>query len=307
MSTLSTKITEKMVIDADGKDIVLNGLDFTENGYIELKNANSVVVKNCRVYKMNCENAASNQWLNVFGDIPVQVKIVNCFFGDNPGTKGVLYNLINLHAKLKNKSSISSNYFTRGCCTHNRINVYDGEENATIYVNNNYIGNAGGAIRIGTKGSTAYKFVAMNNENVVVDPTDFWNNHVLAQPAGGVNTKTFGNVEIIASNNKFIGGDGADPYLAWCGASDMLMSRETAPKLTVDGKPVNIPIRYHSDIAFVAVIGTTGYNTLAEAIAAANGSQITLMKSVEEDVDLTDVDLVAANPGLTVNGTEIKF
>ena len=111
MSTLSTKITEKMVIDAAGKDIVLNGLDFTKNGYVEIKNANSVVIKNCRVYKLNAEDSAKNYWLKILGDIPVKLAVLYSFFGNNPGTNGQVYNLFEMNAKLKSRSSISNNWF----------------------------------------------------------------------------------------------------------------------------------------------------------------------------------------------------
>ena len=151
MSTVSTKITEKMIIDAAGKDIVLNGLDFTKNGYLEIKNANSVVVKNCRVYKMNCEDATKNFWMKVIGDIPVKLAVLNSFFGNNLGTNGKMYNLFEMNAKLKSNSMISSNWFTGDCCTHNTINIYGAEENSVIYVNNNYFADSRHSIRVGIK------------------------------------------------------------------------------------------------------------------------------------------------------------
>lgn len=306
MSNLTTKITEKMIINADGKDIVLNGLDFTDNGFLEIQNANSVVVKNCRVYKLNCEDSNRKSWLTASGMIPVQIKVINSFFGANPGTNGKMYNLFEAHATLKSKSSFSHNYFVNGACTHNTVNLYGAEEGASILVNGNYFGNADGALRIGVKGEPVCTIVAQNNEYNCPTESD-WNNYVFIEP-NAKTTSTFANMKIIASNNKFIG-TGADPYLAWSGSDDTLLSRESSPKLTEDGKEVVIPIKYGSKVKeqFVAVIGTTGYATLTEAIAAANGKQITLMKSVDEDVDLTDVDLVGSIAGLTVNGVDVKF
>ena len=74
----------------------------------------------------------------------------------------------------------------------------------------------------------------------------------------------------------------------------------------MNGKEYKMPIRTGSKS--VAVIGTTAYATLAEAIAAAtNGEVITLVNSTDEEVDLSGVNLVAARKGLTVHGVEIEF
>lgn len=46
----NTRITNTLTINAPGKDVVFDGLDFTENGYIKVTAAKSVVVRNCRIY-----------------------------------------------------------------------------------------------------------------------------------------------------------------------------------------------------------------------------------------------------------------
>lgn len=298
-----TKITEKMIIDANGKDVVLNGLDFTGNGYLEIKNASSVVVENCRVYKLNCEDTAKNYWMTVVGQTSVQLKVVHSFFGANPGTNGKLYNLFEMDAKLKNKSAFSSNWFDSNCCTHNTINVYGAEENATISMNNNYFEDTYSCPRIGVKGEPVCTIIVQNNEHKVVKTGDQYNQMLLVQPYGAV-TKTFGNMKIIAANNKFIG-EGAEPYLAYFGGSDTPMGYDSIPAITVDGKDYKMPIEGPSKV--IAVVGTTKYETLAAAIEAANGALITLIHSTDEEVDLTGVNLVAGYRGLTVHGVEIEF
>lgn len=306
MSTVSTKITEKMIIDAEGKDIVLNGLDFTKNGYLEIKNANSVVVKNCRVYKLNTEEAAKNYWLKILGDIPVKLSIAHCFFGANPGTAGVLYNLFEMNAKLKTMSSISNNWFANGACTHNVINVYGAEENAAIYLNGNYFGNSESGIRIGIKGEPKCSIVARDNEYNVLDasPENLeWTNVALIQPYGK-QTTTFGNLKVILDNNTF-NAEVPDQLIGYFGGSDMPMGYESAPKATVDGKEIKLPIRTGSKA--IAVIGTTAYDTLAAAIDAAGDKEITLVNSTEEEVDTSAAKIVASRPGLTIHGVELEF
>ena len=306
MSTVSTKITEKMIIDAAGKDIVLNGLDFTKNGYLEIKNANSVVVKNCRVYKMNCEDNAKNYWMKVIGDIPVKLAVLNSFFGNNPGTNGQMYNLFEMNAKLKSSSMISSNWFTSDCCTHNTINIYGAEEGAAIYVNNNYFADSRHSIRVGIKEAPVCSIVAQGNELQVVDTTPDeleWSNFMLFQPYGK-KTTTFGNLKVVTADNK-MSQSGSDPIVAYFGSADMPMSYESAPKVTVDGKEFKIPIRVGS--AAVAVVGTTAYETLAAAIEAAGDNEITLVNSTEEEVDTSAAKIVASRPGLTIHGVELEF
>ena len=306
MSTVSTKITEKMIIDEAGKDIVLNGLDFTKNGYLEIKNANSVVVKNCRVYKMNCEDATKNYWMKVIGDIPVKLAVLNSFFGNNPGTNGHMYNLFEMNAKLKSNSMISSNWFTGDCCTHNTINIYGAEENAAIYVNNNYFADSRHSIRVGIKEAPVCSIVAQGNELQITDTTPEeleWSNFMLFQPYGK-KTTTFGNLKVVTANNK-MSQPGSDPIVAYFGSADMPMSYESAPKVTVDGKEFKIPIRVGSTA--VAVVGTTVYETLAAAIEAAGDNEITLVNSTEEEVDTSAAKIVASRPGLTIHGVELEF
>ena len=84
------------------------------------------------------------------------------------------------------------------------------------------------------------------------------------------------------------------------------MGITSSPKVIMNGKEYKMPIRTGSKS--VAVIGTTAYATLAEAIAAAtNGEVITLVNSTDEEVDLSGVNLVAARKGLNVHGVEIEF
>ena len=104
---MATKIIDKLVIDGKGSAVVFDGLDFTASGYVEVKNAGSITIKNCRVYNLDLVDV-KNYWLKIFGDIEVKLVIENCFFGSNPSANGrMVYNLIEPTAKLMNGSSIS--------------------------------------------------------------------------------------------------------------------------------------------------------------------------------------------------------
>lgn len=303
----TTKITEKMIIDAVGKDIVLNGLDFTKNGYLEIKNANSVVVKNCRVYKMNCESSPKNYWLKVIGSIPVQLTVMNCFFGDSTGTKGNMYNLIEMDATLKSESSFSNNWFTANCCTHNTINIYGAQEGATIYSNGNHFADGYHSIRVGIKGTPKCKLVANDNtlQFTSTEPDYLkWATMITVQPYGKL-TASFENLTISASGNKL--SYDKTPILGYFGNSDTPMSRESMPVIESTDIDHKIPILCSHKC--IAVIGTTPYDTLSAAIEAAADKTITLVNSSEEVIDLgtTSAKIVAARPGLTVNGQPVEF
>lgn len=308
MSTMPTKITEKMIIDAAEGEIVLNGLDFTKNGYVEINNASSVIIKNCRVYNLNCENAAKNYWMKIIGDIPMKLAIVRSFFGDNFGTNGQLYNLLEMNAKLKGDSMISSNWFSKNCCTHNTVNIYGADEGAVIYVNNNHFADVIHQMRIGIKEAPTCKIIANGNDCRVLDTSEEgleWANLALVQPYGK-KTTTFENLEISMKDNT-LSSDLPDPIVAYFGSSDTPLGVTSAPKVTLDGKEFKLPIR--TGTKNVAVIGTTAYATLAEAISAANGETITLVNSTDEEIDLSTVEatIVAGRKGLTVNGVEVEF
>ena len=69
-----------------------------------------------------------NRW-----DLPTKVVFNNNYFGDNPG----IYNLFELNCAVKDGSSFSGNTFTKGAASHNFINLYQLDDNATINIDNN--------------------------------------------------------------------------------------------------------------------------------------------------------------------------
>lgn len=303
----TTKITEKMVIDANGKDVVLNGLDFTKNGYLEIKNANMVVVKNCRVYKLNCESSSKNYWLKVLGDIPIQLKVINSFFGDNIGTKGKLYNLFEMNAKLKSESTFSNNWFTANCCTHNTINIYGAEDGATIYSNGNHYADGYHSIRIGIKGNPVCKVIFNDNDlQFISEEPDYlkWATMVTIQPYG-TETTDFKNLTISASGNRL--SYNKTPILGYFGSKDTPLSRESMP--TIESSDIDHKVPILCDYKCIAVIDTTAYETLAAAIAAASGKTITLVNSTPEEIDVANcgATIVASRPGLMVNNNPVEF
>ena len=235
-----TKITEKLTINGVGKDIVFDGFDFTGNGYVEIKNAKSVTIRNCRIYGLNVEGAAKNYWLKVIGDIETQLVVEHCFFGKNPGTKGVMYNIIEPNAKLATGSSISHNYFTADSCTHNTFSAYGMMEGAELDICGNTFEVCAASVRIGVKGSPKCTINACNNTVLANDPRygDADQGLLCIQPYGK-STTTFANMTINANDNVLP----TEQVMYGCYYSaDTPMTAETMPKMFVDGQPYEAAI-----------------------------------------------------------------
>ncbi|MCM1214007.1 MAG: hypothetical protein NC548_05755 [Lachnospiraceae bacterium] len=226
---MGTVFTEKVVVDATNGEVVFDGVDFTLDGYIEVRNASSLTIRNCRFYRMNLPDAR-NYLIKVLGDIPCKLVVEKCFFGDNPkqGSNN-MYNLIEPVAKLKTGSSFSNNYFTAAACTHNQISIYGAMESSKLYIDSNVFEQNGG-IRIGVKGEpTCTLYIRKNISQAMT--SDFVDNMILLQPYGK-STTSFANMTIVCDGNQCH----SDKYpLAWFNAkSDLQLTDETLPKVIDD-------------------------------------------------------------------------
>lgn len=226
-SITSTRFTSKVVIDGEDVDVVFDGVDFTGNGYVEIKNARSVTFKNCRVYGIIPDKAKS-YWLSGF-DFEKTIKLVmeTCFFGANPndGTNK-LYNLIEPQFILADGSSFSYNYFHDGCCTHNMVSLYGFAENANVNVNGNSFDING--IRIGNVGNPV---CTLNMKNNVVKS-------VISDVYAGVcviqsypnKTTSFSNMQIVMKDNTVP----TDRVYYIYPGKDLDITEETAPKMSLN-------------------------------------------------------------------------
>lgn len=119
---MATKITKPITINGEGKTVIFDGFDFTEEGYIRVINAEELVITNCRIYNLSNDpdsTISRGYWLKTLGDKETKISVTYCFFGTNNNT---VYNMLELNTKLKNGSSFSNNYFVEDSCTHNHIN-----------------------------------------------------------------------------------------------------------------------------------------------------------------------------------------
>ena len=237
---MATIISEKLTINGAGSEVVLDGFDFTGNGYVDIKNTDSVIIKNCRIYNMNLPST-KNYWLHIYNDISVRLIIENNFFGSNPTIdSNKMYNLIEPTAQLTNGSSISNNYFTTGCCTHNIINVYGAVDHSEININGNVVEMTAGGIRIGVKGDKTCTINVRNNKVLATNPayTNEDQGLVTIQPYG-TQTTSFSKMTIAVSGNEL---PCEQIVYAGYGSKDTGLTDETMPKVIIDGKVSNVTI-----------------------------------------------------------------
>lgn len=239
----ATKITKLLTIDGVGKDVVFDGFDFTEDGFVKVLNAGSVTFRNCRVYGLNVSGAAKNYWLRVDSSDPVKIVVEHCFFGDNPTVEDCkLYNLIEPHAVMKDGSGVCENYFTKDVCTHNTVNVYAAEENAGIAINDNVFEMSAGTIRIGVQGEPVCVIDIDRNKVLANNPAyaDEDQGLVTVQPYAK-KTSTFANMTVNMNGNVCP----ADQLIyGYSGKNDTVLTADNMPSIYINGEKIEAPI-YH--------------------------------------------------------------
>lgn len=237
-----TKITQVVTINAPGKDIVFDGFDFTESGYVKVQSAQSVTFRNCRVYSLNTESSKKNYWLIVQSGDSIKLVVENCYFGDSLGSAGALYNFIEPNAVLVDGSGVCENYFTKDVCTHNAVNIYGAAEGAKIYVSDNVFEASAGTVRIGMKGAPACEIEMSGNKVLAGIPSygDDYQGLAMVQPYGK-QTSSFENVTIAMNGNTC---PGEQLIYAYSGSNDTTLTADNMPTIFVDGAEINAPI-YH--------------------------------------------------------------
>lgn len=234
-----TKITDLITINAPGKDIVFDGFDFTDHGYVRILGAGSVTIRNCRIYGLDTTGNVKNYWLFANTSNPVRLVVEHCFFGDNAATaSGSLYNMIEPHASLSDGSSFSSNYFTENCCSHNSINIYGVVDNAKISVNGNHFEFVN-TVRFGARGTPKCEIEMSGNTIDKIDAEYPEYNGLLCIQPFGKQTTTFAGCTLTMNGNTC---PGNQLVYAYSGASDTEMTQDTVPAVYIDGEKITLTI-----------------------------------------------------------------
>ena len=229
---------------SENSDIVITGFTLTNESLIDLKGAKSVVFRNCKFTDMALANS-KNYLINnsVANSEGLLIQIEGCYFGTNNNTSSNnMYNLFELNSKLKDGSYVKNCYFAADVCVHNIINLYDVEDNATIYIENNHFEKSINACRVGFKGAPQNVTVILNNN--VYDETDSDPNYaglLIIQPYGTATT-SLGGVTIKINKTKYTNKDNNNTQLfyVWYYPGEPEIRGELAPTVYVDGKLVDL-------------------------------------------------------------------
>ena len=241
---MATIFTKPVVVNAPEKDVVFDGCDFTAEALVQITAARSLTIKNCRFYGL-IPNKSKSYGITMDKAAKMKLIIENCFFGDNADDeKNKLYNLLELTGSLMDGSSISKNYFTKGCCTHNQINIYQVDQDAAVNVNNNIAMYSANMCRIGLMGEPKCVINMVGNAYYETDPSDGYDyaGLVLIQPYGK-QTMSLNGLELHVDKTK--NGTSIDQIIyLYAGGSDTPFNRKTNyPVVYVDGELiVDVPL-----------------------------------------------------------------
>ncbi len=238
----ATQITEKFTVNGATSEVIFDGVDFTLNGYIEVKNAKSVTLRNCRIYGLT--TSAKSYWLKVLGNIDMKLTIENCFFGVN-GSK--MYNLIEPNAKLADGTSFSNNYLKAHSASHNSFCVYGVQDGAVININDNALECYTPGFRVGPKGDAACTIELKNNtvagylSELDGSCTDYFG-LLCVQPYGTLTTSM--SKMVINSEGNSMPENATSVVYGYSGTKDTLLDETTAPTLMEGDQKADMVI-YH--------------------------------------------------------------
>ena len=229
-------------ISASSKDINIDidGVTFKDKMTLNLPTVGDVSLKNCRMLKLD-PIAAKEYPIRTYSDCPGKLTVRGCYFGRNNEDTDTnkVYNLFELNGPLKDGSVIEWNYFEKGACGHNDINIYDVEDGATITIKNNSWEMSANAIRIGIKGD---KHCTINIKDNVYYGTDEeypdYAGLVLIQPYAKQTT----SMEHITINiDGTVHKDDHQIFYLYAGPGDMQFDEYNVPTINVDGVCVLAP------------------------------------------------------------------
>lgn len=282
-----TKITKPITINAASGDVVFDGFDFTETGFITVSDAKSITVRNSRIY--NLQITDKKDWMTVTGSTPVKIVVEDNFFGMVSGMESS----VKVSGKVADATSVSKNYFKENSFSKEGIGIYDADSAANVTINANTFEKGEFAIKLSPKGDPNCNITMMGNTlKSLSGDNPIMQSLIRVQP-NKKETTTFENMVVSLSNNTV---DSKYQMIVYCAADDTALSTSQVPKVTLDGESYVVPIIKDDTIA---VVDGIAYSTVNEAVeaAATSGKELVLYKNITEAITIA--------PGKTVTITGI--
>lgn len=240
-TTEATVLAGQINVDGADAEVEFRGVTFSNSAVIKVTNASSLKIVNCRMEGI-VPSVAKTQLIHINNmETPIKLTIEGCYFGDNPANgSNKTYNGLELYTKLADGSSISNNLWSEGCLTHNQINIYGADDNATIKIANNHAVKSANLIRIGTIEDAHCTINVLNNSYDVSDEAyPDYAGLLLIQPYGE-RTTSMANVTINVNDTVRPNADEQLLYL-YSGSSDMKFDDTNKPVIYVDNVLVENP------------------------------------------------------------------
>ena len=284
-----TKIVEKLTINAPGKNVTIDGIDFTGNGMIEVVAAKSVTVKNCRIYDL-ASDAVIQYWLSAASGNETKVTLKNCFLGNNGSTETGKFRTAELN-KLADGSSISENYFKVDSFADHGMAIKGIANGGTFKFNENEF-EGFNPYQVALSGAPTGNFQFNDNKLLgeeVTDPKESG----LVEIAIDANAEDLSGITIEADNLETAAE--LDYPIFGTVTDDATVTKEQVPTINMDGEDTGATYwneegeasdigNPDKDPTHVAKIGDTWYATLQEAIdAAPNNVETTIL--LKKDVE----------------------
>lgn len=172
---------------------------------------------------------------NGFKAEATSLTVNGCYFGKNKNTEEKkIYNMFECNMKLADGSSFENLYFSKDACTHNPINIYDVEENATINISNVHFEDVNKGIRIGVIGEPKCTINIDNISYDVLDPKSEENSAIICIQPYGSQTTTFKNMTINITNVTGIDRDKLT-YFCYNADGNGPLADEDKPNIYVNG------------------------------------------------------------------------
>ena len=283
-------------------DVVIENVTLTGNATVNTDRATSIKLSGCIIKDLTPDvTIPDKEVCAIYNEYRCSaetvVQIENCEFGGNVRP---VYNTINLYSKLKNGSYFKNNHFTANSCTHNHINIYDIEENATIEISGNEWEMSKNAIRLGPTGNPVYTMNIFENiyNNTDTENPDYAGLLIL-QPLY-TDTTGWSNATIIL--NDTIHTDELQLFYLYAGENDTKFHENSMPTIIVDGEPQDlskwvqireeIPVdteTLDAKIAEATALDSTlyteeSYAAVTEALTAAENVDRTSQEAIDEVV-----------------------
>ena len=223
---------------SEGVSVSFDGLAFTGDAYIQLKGSEDVNINNCKMVGVTPYTKKSHA-IHLASSSPATIHITNCYFGSNPSTESMdMYHIFELYGFLTNNSTISNNYFAKGCCRHNIISIYGIEDGARIFISGNVFEYSGNAIRLGMKGAPDCTVMIEKNTYYETDSNEDYAGLFCIQPYGLL-TETFEKCVIMCNNTKRK--DSGRLFYLWYGTNDTQITSSKKPTVYVNTSRVMYP------------------------------------------------------------------